>query len=103
MAVLGGESSDAPFSLLGGDGGKINGFGTYRDSDSGTDSSELRFAYQGVLHMNGDGTRIAYASFFGSVFQFFDSSEPRNIRLVREYRFAEPSYLPAPDPDRPDG
>lgn len=29
--------SDAPFSLLGGDGGKISGFGAYCDSDSGTD------------------------------------------------------------------
>ena len=98
MAVLGGEPSDAPFSLLGGDGGKISGFGAYRDSDSGTGRNELQLAYQGVLNMNGDGTRIAYASFFGSVFQFFDSSDPRNIRLTREYRFAEPSYLPVSDP-----
>lgn len=95
---MAGDSSVAPFSLLGGDSSKISSFGTYRDSDSEADRNELRFAYQGVLNMNSDGTRIAYASFFGSVFQFFDSSDPRNIRLVREYRFAEPAYLPASDP-----
>lgn len=83
MAVLGGEPSDAPFSLLGGDGGKISGFGAYRDSDSGTDRNELRFAYQGVLNMNGDGTRIAYASFF-------------RFRLSVLRQFRSPEYPPCP-------
>lgn len=98
MSVSSGEAAQTRFDLLGKNGDVQARFGSFPNSGREANGGESALVYQGKLSMNGSGTRAAYASNFGSIFEFFDVSDPRNIRPVQTYCFAFPMCIPDSDP-----
>lgn len=88
------------FTLLDERGQAITYFGNYPHTDSRIHPRESALIYQGKLAVSPSATKVIYASQFGSVFRFFDISQSGDIRLDREYRFCEPSYISDSDPSK---
>ena len=85
------DSTKNQFDLLDRNGKKLNSFGPYYQHSDPQINSRLDYVYQGKLNTNHEGTKIFYASYFGSILKFFDSSDPLNIELVKEYHFSDPT------------